>query len=93
MLYLMTFSSHFDAIFANRTLKSAGLDVRLMPVPRAVSASCGTCVRFTRPFDPAALSDEDLEALWRHLVWERLYSQCDGVWTELARGPSRGGPC
>ena len=65
MLYLMTFSSHFDAIFANRTLKSAGLDVRLMPVPRAVSASCGTCV----------------------------YSQCDGVWTELARGPSRGGPC
>ena len=29
MLYLMTFSSHFDAIFANRTLKSAGLDVRL----------------------------------------------------------------
>ena len=46
MLYLMTFSSHFDAIFANRTLKSAGLDVRLMPVPRAVSASCGTCVCF-----------------------------------------------
>ena len=80
MLYLMTFSSHFDAIFANRTLKSAGLDVRLMPVPRAV---CFPMKEGARP----------PEALWRRLVWERLYSQCDGVWTELARGPSRGGPC
>ncbi|MDB7817836.1 DUF3343 domain-containing protein [Intestinimonas butyriciproducens] len=88
MLYLMTFSSHFDAIFANRTLKSAGLDVCLMPVPRAVSASCGTCVCF-----PMKEGARPPEALWRRLVWERLYSQCDGVWTELARGPSRGGPC
>ena len=67
MLYLMTFSSHFDAIFANRTLKSAGLDVRLMPVPRAVSASCGTCVCF-----PMKEGARPPEALWRHLVWERL---------------------
>ena len=88
MLSLMTFSSHFDAIFANRTLKSAGLDVRLMPVPRAVSASCGTCVCF-----PMKEGARPPEALWRHLVWERLYSQCDGAWTELVRGPSRGGPC
>ena len=36
MLYLMTFSSHFDAIFANRTLKSAGLDVRLSGGPEAL---------------------------------------------------------
>lgn len=46
MTYLVTFTSHFDAILANRTLKSAGLRVQLMPVPRTVSASCGTCVTF-----------------------------------------------
>ena len=36
----------------------------MAPVPRKLSASCGTCVRFTRPFDPAALSDDDLEAVY-----------------------------
>ena len=44
MTYLVTFHSHFDAILVNRTLKSAGVDVRLMPVPRSLSSSCGTCV-------------------------------------------------
>ena len=46
MTYLSTFSSSFDAILANRTLVSQGYEARLTPVPRAVSASCGTCVRF-----------------------------------------------
>ena len=46
MTYLVTFRSHFDAILTNRALKSAGVDVRLMPVPRSLSSSCGTCVVF-----------------------------------------------
>lgn len=46
MTYISTFSSSFDAILANRTLSCAGFDAQLMPVPRAVSSSCGTCVRF-----------------------------------------------
>ena len=50
MTYLVTFHSHFDAILVNRTLKSAGVDVRLMPVPRSLSSSCGTCVIF--PLEP-----------------------------------------
>ena len=50
MTYLVTFHSHFDAILTNRTLKSAGVEVRLMPVPRSVSSSCGTCVIF--PLEP-----------------------------------------
>lgn len=51
MTYLVTFYSHFDAILANRILKSAGIEVQLMPVPRSVSASCGTCVIFSMEGD------------------------------------------
>ena len=35
----------------------------MMPVPRALSASCGTCVKFGMDFDPA-MADEDLDAVY-----------------------------
>lgn len=46
MTYIITFKAHFDAILAHRTLMSGGIAAQLMPTPRAVSAACGTCVRF-----------------------------------------------
>lgn len=55
MIYLSTFSTSFDAILANRTLSCAGFDAQLMPVPRAVSASCGACVRFHAESVPTVL--------------------------------------
>ena len=34
-----------------------------MPVPRKLSASCGTCLRFELPFDPL-WADEDLAGVY-----------------------------
>ena len=42
--YLATFFSHFGAMSYYKALKSQGITARPMPVPRKVSASCGTCV-------------------------------------------------
>ena len=60
MEYLLTFPVQFDAILANRVLAGLHCSARLMPVPRAVSASCGTCVEAVMP-DGVPLP---LEALW-----------------------------
>lgn len=61
--YLATFFSHYGAIRFGRTLRERGLEHKLMPVPRQVSASCGTCVRFTAEAVPEAA--EELERLFR----------------------------
>jgi len=42
--YIATFHSHFGAMSYCKALKKQGVSARLMPVPRRVSSSCGTCV-------------------------------------------------
>ena len=75
--YIVTFFSHFDAILANRTLLSAGVAVKLMPVPRAVSAACGTCVKFSlapgAPFPGESLDHVEVEHVFRRTEtgWEQ----------------------
>lgn len=64
MEQIATFHTHFGALSFQRRLNALGEEGVMAPVPRKLSASCGTCVRFTRPFDPAALSDDDLEAVY-----------------------------
>ena len=61
--YIATFFSHFGAIRFNKQLKELGLSGKLMPVPRRVSSSCGTCVKFEAESDTAVHSD-DLEQLF-----------------------------
>ena len=61
--YIATFFSHFGAIRFNKQLKEQGLHGKLMPVPRRVSSSCGTCVKFEAESDTAVHSD-DLEQLF-----------------------------
>lgn len=46
MEYIATFFSHFGATRFVRRLKAQGLPGRAMPVPRDLSSSCGTCVRY-----------------------------------------------
>lgn len=46
MEYIATFFSHFGAMRFARQLKAQGLPGRAMPVPRDLSSSCGTCVRY-----------------------------------------------
>ena len=44
--YVATFYTHLSAQLSCKRLRSAGCEARMMPVPRALSSSCGTCVRY-----------------------------------------------
>lgn len=61
--YIATFFTHFDAICFSKELDVMGLDVKLMPVPRRLSSSCGTCVRFHFDGDPMPLRRAAMEQL------------------------------
>ena len=45
MIYIATFFSHFGAMRCKKICDGAGIPARMMPVPRLLSSSCGTCVR------------------------------------------------
>ena len=46
MIFIATFYSHFGAVRFKKICESAGMKARMMPVPRDLSSSCGTCVRY-----------------------------------------------
>ena len=46
MTYIATFFTHFAAVSFARQLKGTDMKPQFMPVPRKLSSSCGTCVRF-----------------------------------------------
>ena len=52
MLYIATFFTHYGAVKFSRDLREAGVENQMMPVPRKLSSSCGTCVRFSTEGDP-----------------------------------------
>lgn len=62
--YLATFHTHLSAMLSFQALQSRSIAARMAPVPRALSSSCGTCVRYTAADDCRALLDGDLEALY-----------------------------
>lgn len=49
MVYIATFFTHYGAMSFHREQKRQGLAAQMMPVPRALSASCGVCVRVEQP--------------------------------------------
>ncbi len=64
MEQIATFHTHFGALCFHRRLTALGDSPVMMPVPRRLSASCGTCVRFSLPFDPSQMADEDLDGIY-----------------------------
>ena len=46
MKYIATFYSHYGAIQYRKNCEKMDLEAVVMPVPRDLSSSCGTCVRF-----------------------------------------------
>lgn len=58
--YIATFHTHIAAIRTHRTLKAVGVSAQLSPVPRYLSSSCGTCVRYTA--DAPLLEHMDADA-------------------------------
>ena len=45
MIYIETFYSHFGAMMCKKQCDILSIPARMMPVPRMLSSSCGTCVR------------------------------------------------
>ena len=45
-IYIATFFAHFGAVRFERMLRKKGIAGKIMPVPRNLSSSCGSCVRF-----------------------------------------------
>lgn len=64
MTYIATFYSHFGAIRCKKLCEAQGLSARAMPVPRNLSSSCGTCVRWEGEI-PATMPTEETEQIVR----------------------------
>ena len=59
MIYIITFFSHFGAVRYKQLCGEHGISCRMMPVPRDLSSSCGTCVLF----QAAELTAKDVSQL------------------------------
>lgn len=46
MICIATFYSHFGAIRFKKYCDHVGWPAKVMPVPRDLSSSCGTCVKY-----------------------------------------------
>jgi len=68
--YIATFHTHLSAMRTQRTLTREGITARLAPVPRYLSASCGTCVIYSAEDSHFNCMDADVER-----VVERLGEQ------------------
>lgn len=66
MTFLATVYSHFGAIRYKRACEAAGISATLMPVPRSLSSSCGTCVRCEGDWlSPSQADAEEIEQIVR----------------------------
>ena len=76
MIYIATFYSHFGAMRCKKMCDETGISARMMPVPRMLSSSCGTCVRIeaddaailprTEETEQLALEEKD----GYHILWK-----------------------
>ena len=62
--FIATFHTHLSALISCRSLTALGAEARMMPVPRALSSSCGTCVRYLATQAHPEAMDEDVEAVY-----------------------------
>ena len=64
--YIATFFSHYDAILFAQAMRNKSIDAKPMPVPRRVSSSCGTGVRFETAREVSELlQDAELDKVFR----------------------------
>lgn len=68
LTYIATFHTHFAAVSFARLLKGTDMKPQFMPVPRKLSSSCGTCVRFIYEGDimeyAKEMEQEDLDTVY-----------------------------
>ena len=65
MNYIATFHTHLSALRTAERMKQASVPARMTPVPRRLSSSCGTCVRYEADTPCRELLDADFEAVYR----------------------------
>ena len=65
--FIATFHTHLSALMTSRTLTGLGINARMMPVPRKLSSSCGTCVRYEAMEANLDAMDEDVEAVYEKI--------------------------
>ena len=78
--YIATFHTHLAAIMAHRALGALNISERMMPVPSALSSSCGTCVRYSAEDANIKAMGEDCESVFmvhpgKREEYELIYSQ------------------
>ena len=62
--FIATFHTHLSALMTSRALTALGVRTQMMPVPRKLSSSCGTCVRYLSEDPQLSAMDEDVEAVY-----------------------------
>ena len=62
--FIATFHTHLSALMSSRNLNGAGAKAGMMPVPRKLSSSCGTCVRYLAEEPLLEKMDVDVEAVY-----------------------------
>ena len=65
--YIATFHTHLSALMTSRKLTGMGITARMMPVPRKLSSSCGTCIRYLAEEAHLDAMDEDVEAVYEKI--------------------------
>ena len=65
--YIATFHTHLSALMTSRALTSRSVKAQMMPVPRKLSSSCGTCVRYLAEEPHLHAMDEDVEAVYEKI--------------------------
>ncbi len=73
--YIATFHTHLSAMRTYRALTAAGVAARLSPVPRYLSASCGTCVIYCAEQAYLSCMDTDVERVVEQLGEANAYRE------------------
>ena len=64
--YIATFHTHLSAMRTQRALAAEGVNARISPVPRYLSASCGSCVIYRADEPHLGCMDADVERVVEH---------------------------
>ena len=65
--YIATFHTHLSALMTSRSLTALGVRAQMMPVPRKLSSSCGTCVRYRSETPELDAMDVDVEGVYEKI--------------------------
>lgn len=63
MEYIATFYSHFGAIRFKKICDAQNISAKIMPVPRNLSSSCGTCVKYGDLIPQTEIHADEIEQI------------------------------